>query len=340
VALSWLSALTAWNVTRSEALEEARRADARGDLVHALQGALDHLGRRPWSRDAARLAARCFSRLDRADDAEPYYRRAGELSLDDLHVRAYGLVRGNHRLRAIRAYEEILARWPDDVLALRRLAGVQMTQTDYKAALELADRLVRIREGAPIGYALRGTIEHERKNREEAVAAFERVLEVDPDLRMMPLPHRLFWSDLANDLMVLGRPGEAARLLTRALAREPDLPLMSLLGQAYDQDGNTAEAERCYRQAAEWDPKDFVARLHLGRHALHRGRLDEALAQLERATELAPRHVEALSLLALAYRGLGRPADADRVQERLRRARADEQAPPRPSNVPVPRYAL
>ncbi len=72
-----LSALTAWNVTRSEALEDARRADARGDHVHALQAALDYLDRRPWSRAAALIAARSFSLLDRPDAAEPYYQRAG-----------------------------------------------------------------------------------------------------------------------------------------------------------------------------------------------------------------------------------------------------------------------
>src|SRR5262249_9536445 len=73
VVLLGLSLLTAWNLTRSDALGEARRAEARGDLAEGLQRALDHLVRQPWSHEAALVAARCLSRLDYADEAEEYY---------------------------------------------------------------------------------------------------------------------------------------------------------------------------------------------------------------------------------------------------------------------------
>ena len=75
ILLTGLLALTAWNVTRSEALGQARRS-MRGELTTCLRYSLDHLERRPWSREAALLAARCLSRLDFADAAEPYYKRA------------------------------------------------------------------------------------------------------------------------------------------------------------------------------------------------------------------------------------------------------------------------
>src|SRR5262245_64743 len=81
VLLVSLLALTVWNVTRSEALADAHRSYVRGDLAACLGRALDHLARRPWSREASLLAGRCLSRLDYPDAAEPYYQRAGELSL-------------------------------------------------------------------------------------------------------------------------------------------------------------------------------------------------------------------------------------------------------------------
>jgi len=74
ILLTGLLALTAWNVTRSEALGQARQAYARGELTTCVRYSLDHLERRPWSREAALLAARCLSRLDFADAAEPYLR--------------------------------------------------------------------------------------------------------------------------------------------------------------------------------------------------------------------------------------------------------------------------
>src|SRR5581483_8054984 len=79
--LAGLGGLTGWNLTRSSALDEARRAYARVDLYAALQHALDHLDRQPWSREAALVAANCLSRLDYSDQAEAYYQRAGRLSL-------------------------------------------------------------------------------------------------------------------------------------------------------------------------------------------------------------------------------------------------------------------
>ena len=130
ILLTGLLGLTAWNVTRSEALTAGAQLYARGELTTCLRYSLDHLQRRPWSQEAALLAARCLSRLDFADAAEPYYERAGELDLNDLQTRAFGLVRGNHRQRAIQAYEQILARWPENVTALRRLAAVQLSENN------------------------------------------------------------------------------------------------------------------------------------------------------------------------------------------------------------------
>jgi tetratricopeptide (TPR) repeat protein len=163
VVLALLS-MTAWNLTCSDSLAQARLSYTRGELATGLQQALDHLDRRPWSRDAALLAALCLSRLDYADAAEPYYHRAGHLELSDLQTRAFGLVRGNHRQRAIEAYEEILARWPDNVTALRRLAAVQLSENNTPQLESLADRLIRIPSSAAIGYTLRGVVAHNDKN--------------------------------------------------------------------------------------------------------------------------------------------------------------------------------
>jgi hypothetical protein len=107
LVLGGLLILTAWHVTRSNALLEARRAYNQGNLVLSLQNALDFLNRQPWSSEAALLAARCLSRLDYAVEAEPYFERAGHLTLNDLQIRAYGLARGSRPEQAIPVYNEI-----------------------------------------------------------------------------------------------------------------------------------------------------------------------------------------------------------------------------------------
>ncbi|MFO0890859.1 MAG: tetratricopeptide repeat protein [Isosphaeraceae bacterium] len=313
-----LVALTGWNVTSSDALDQAQQAYVRGDLVGSLRRALDHLHRRPWSRQAALLAARCFSRLDYPELAEPYYRRSGPLSLDDLQVRAFGLVRGNHRRDAITAYEEILGRWPDNVTALRRLAAVQLSENNIPQLNGLAERLVKTPGGAAIGHTLRGVVAHNQHDHEGAVMAFEQVLALDPELRSMPLPRSLFWSHLAEGLIKLGRFDDAIRYLTAFLGGTSDAPLMITLGRAHLLAGSFPEAERCFKQAADWGPGNYVPWLQLGRLELQRQRLAEAERHLETARKLAPRQAEVLNALASAYRLLNRPADVARVRQLLK----------------------
>jgi tetratricopeptide (TPR) repeat protein len=339
ILLTGLLGLTAWNVTRSEALTQARGLYARADLTTCLRCSLDHLERRPWSTEAALLAARCLSRLDFADAAEPYYERAGELELNDLQTRAFGLVRGNHRQRAIQAYEQILAHWPENVTALRRLAAVQLSDYNAPQLEVLAERLINNPDGAAIGYTLRGIVAHQDKNHEGAVTALEKVLEVDPDLRMMPLPHKTFWNYLAENLIKSGRTNDVGRYLTRVLSEVPDTPLMNMLGQAYLLQGSLDEAERCFQQASEWEPNIYLPHYNLGKIELQRHRLEAARQHFEIARKLAPRQLDVLYSLLTVYRLLCRPADARRIDEAIsqRRARAK---PARNPRDPWPRYAL
>ena len=130
--LGGLGWLTYANATNSPAIVEAIEAEARGDYPAALRSATEHLDRRPWSDEATRIIARCLSRLDFAEQAEPYYRRARGLSVADLRYRAYGLTRLNLRDRALRAFDDVLTREPDDVASLRLKAGLLMSISRWK----------------------------------------------------------------------------------------------------------------------------------------------------------------------------------------------------------------
>lgn len=335
-----LAVATAWNLTRSGALDDARRAYALGDLPHSLQRALDHLDRRPWSRDAVLLAARCLSRLDYAEAAEPYYRRAGDLGLNDQQVRAYGLVRGNHRERAAKAYDEILKRWPDNITALRRLAAVELSRQNVPVLLSLSERLEEAPGGAAMGATLRGVVAHNDKAYEEAVRSFERVLEIDPELREMPLPKELFWNHFAVDLLACGRSDDVISHLSRVLETSRDVRLMSLLGSAYVQQGRAEDAERCFREVIEWQPRDYHARVNLGKLDLQRRRLDTAVSHLEKARTLTSRPADALYSLVVTYKLLGRPAEAAEAELALQALRDRPAKAHRSSSDPWPAYAL
>jgi tetratricopeptide (TPR) repeat protein len=345
--ISWVSfallpallGLSVWNVTRSAELLRARQAYARSELVSCLQRAQDHLQRRPWSREAKLLTARCLSQLDYANEAEPYYASAQPLDQNDLQIRAFGLVRGNHRQRAIEAYEEILARWPENVTALRRLAAVQLTVNNLPQLEALADRLIHTPGGMAMGYTLRGAVAHNEKNREGAIIAFTHVLEVDPDLRIMPLPRLVFWNYFADDLIKVGRLEDATRYLSKVVTETPNTELLNMLGQAYVLQGMLDEAERCYHEAINWEPDNYLAHARLGEIELQRQRPQEALKHLETAHNLAPRQLDLLFRLSSAYRLVQRPAEAMRIDTLAKEIHRQAKSIRNPKD-PWPPYAL
>jgi len=360
--LSALLALAGWQVAHSDALIEARAAfegrdpplrlhslwdkvreawrgaTSRGiaggpdrpNVQLALQRVLDHLNRRPRDPEAARLAAICLTRLDYADRAEPYYRTSragGVLSPDDDKARALGLARGNFREEAIAAFREIVDRRPDDVTALRSLATLYYSQARLKETLATAERLARAPGGAVAGYALMGIVYHDDHKFDQAIAAYEQVLALDPDLSGLSLPPTLFYTDLAQDLIDAGRPADARRHLERALSKGDDPVLVDLLGSAYRAEGRDAEAEGCWKKATDSDPKLFRPWLNLGNLALATDRPADAVAFLEKAHALGGGALEPTYLLGVAYGRVGRAADARRFQnkaEEIRRKAASD----------------
>ena len=129
-----------------------------------------------------------------------------------------------------------------------------------------------------------------------------------------PLSPDQFWTDLGLDLIIVGRYADARRYLGRALAQKDNPVLMTLMGEAYHKDSRLDEAEQCWQKAIEWEPKTARAWLDLGRLALNRGRLPEAIGFLERAARLAPEAYEPVYSLSLAYGRLGRNAEAERYR--------------------------
>lgn len=335
--LSSLIAATVWNVTRSSALAEAERAMSVGDLETCLARALDHLDRQPWSQQAALLAARCLSRLDRSEAAEPYYERAGRLSLADLQLRAYGIVRGPHPEKALAAYDEILAQSPQNVTALRRLAAVLLARNDSKALLDLATRLDHVPGGAVLAATIRGVVHHNDKSREEACADFEQVLKLDPLLKETPLARGLFYNHLAEDLVSSGRTDDARAYLEKAIQTAPDPSLLNWLGHIAFLKGDLDQADREFRRALELDPTLTAGLVNLAKVELQRKQTVQALEHLDQARAIAPRSYGVLYNLATVYRQLGRTAEADQIQESIRDLRGGAG---HDSSKPWPSHAL
>ena len=323
----------AYVAIRSEMLlRQGEAAFAHRQWSSALRSAEAELRLLPGSARGSSLAARCLTRLNRIDEAERHYRHAGSLGLEDLHARAMSLVRAQRPDEAAVVYEEILRRWPNDPTALRRLAAIRISRGKWSEALALAEPLIRDPKTEVVGLTLAATVHHNLAEFPSAIAAFQRVLELDPQLREMPLaPHSLFWEQLARDLIYEGRADEARGYLERGLAEGEDGVLLDLLGQTYQSENDLAQAERVWRRAIGVDPNHCDAWLSLGRLALQRKEPAEAARFLRRAAELSPQAVEPLYNLARAERLLGHDREADRIQTRLNELRRQKPPSPQPA---------
>jgi len=331
--LSSLAVLAGWLTVRSDSLTRAEQVAATAkspeELAESVRLAMEHLRRRPWSRGAALLAARGLSRLDYPDRAEAYYKKVRDLDLEDLHIRADAILRSNDRDRAREAFEGILKRWPEDVTAVRRLAGLHYSQMRYQPALDAAERLARIEGHEAEGYRLIGVVHHDTSNPEPAVAAFERVLSVDPQLRSIPPEgRRFFWYRYAQDLIAIGRASDARRVLEAWLSSSDDPPLRILLGKAALQMSDLDGAEAAWRTVVDNSPDLAAGWQELGRLELLKNRPEEALRLLQRAADLAPDNTETLYNLQSALLRLGRREEADEVGRRLDRLRQSRPGPP------------
>lgn len=318
-----------WSEWNAPELIKAETAYSRNDLLGALHAARSHLASRPYSNAAARIAALCLSRLGQAGEAETYYATLGKLDREDRHVRALAIVQANQRDQAIGAYQELLADHPDDILALRRMAAVQISQKLWADALKTAERLIAIPGGEVIGHTLAGVVHHDRLDTDSAVVEFDRVLAIDPEAKAMPLnPRSMFWADYGQDLLAVGRAIDAQKVLQQGLREGMNARMADLLGVAYYQQGAHEEAEHYWKEALRLQPNRGETLWRIGRLELQRGKPAEAIEPLKRAVELEPKSVGPAYSLSLAYRRLGRIDEAETLRKRAGQLRANSPPPP------------
>jgi tetratricopeptide (TPR) repeat protein len=329
-----LLGLTAWNLVDSGAVDQARTDYARKDFAAGLCKALDHLDRQPWSTEARHLAALCLSRLDFAAAAESFYRRSGALKHDEALVRAEGIMRANQRERAVQAFQDILARWPNDPTALQRLGGVLLTMERWDQAADAAAKLAQIPDRQLIGYTMLALACHHDANYTGAIEASEQVLRLDPELTSKWVVRETFLGQLAEDLAAVGRYPEARQQLERLLQSRDDPAAWAILGAVYRQEGRREEAKRCLEHSLSLNARLLSAWLGLARLALDQNAPEQAVQPLERARQLAPESYAVAFLLAQTYQRLGRSEEARGARARLDAIRKKAGSPSSGMNAP------
>jgi superkiller protein 3 len=154
-----------------------------------------------------------------------------------------------------------------------------------------------------------------------AVAAFKRVVELDPD-------YADAWFNMGNALARLGEMEQAREALGRFAAVNEERERLEALNsnlrvlrkgaEMHLLEGRLEEVEAEVSEAEEvWPGLTWTSRLR-GELLLARGRTDEALAKLREAAATNPADADEHLALAAAFRKAGDPEAADRHESLAR----------------------
>ncbi|MCE0497325.1 MAG: tetratricopeptide repeat protein [Methylacidiphilales bacterium] len=154
------------------------------------------------------------------------------------------------------------------------------------------------------GYSNLGMLSMGKGQVDEAIAWYEKGLEVSPNLALTR-------DNLGAALLKEGRVDEAVAQFQKALEIIPNYTDAHYnLGNAFAQKGRVDEAIDQYQKALELTPDDALAHNNLGNAFVQKGQVDEAVVQFQKALEINPNYAEAHDNLGNSLIQKGRGDDA------------------------------
>ena len=222
---------------------------------------------------------------------------------------------------AIALYQDVIARDPGHVVALRALRDVAADEKRWADAVPAQERLVAAvsaEERAAEQTALAGL--HYERGRARvaegdlvgAIAAFRDALRVQPDF----VPAAVV---LGDAYLQTGEPAQALRVWERAAEAQPALPLLSRIEHQRREEGRPTRMIALYQGAASRQPDNHAIALALGRVYFDLAMLDEAVEQLEKVEVRAPDLPVIHAYLGMVFEQRGQTAAAlDEYRRALR----------------------
>jgi len=188
-------------------------------------------------------------------------------------------------------------------------AEAAYTGRNYDEAVDLFAAYTRSSPDNPWGHYMHGLSSWKAGDPEQAIAAFDEALRLDPQ-------HRKSLLNSARVLLETARPREALERIERAMAIEPlSGEGLRMLGRARYELKQVPEAIDAYQRAIALDERDGWAMNNLGLIYIQQDRSDAALPILARAVELRSDSPVFQNNLGTALEGTGHFAAAGKAYE-------------------------
>lgn len=239
----------------------------------------------PDSSRALLMLARAHIQSGAPELARDYYARAIRADNSDAAISleyALFLIRAQSFDQAERVLQPILATQPRNASALKAMAQVKLSQQDWEAAQQLADRLQALEGEQVVADQIQGVALQGLEKYQESIAAFERAHEASP-AAARPM------AALVRTYLQMDRADEARSFLQSVLEVDADnVSAHALLGQLALLEGDNPAAERAFKAAVTAAPDNQIGYTSLVGLYVREGRYEEARTILEQGLKQTP----------------------------------------------------
>ncbi len=256
-------------------------------------------------------------------EAVHWYRKA--LSIDPAYaIAVFRLAQSElsdgRESAAKKSFESLLSRQPGHVAALAGLARIAIRQSDYRQAIELLGKALKLNPAAnqlryPLAQALRQTGQEQAAKKQLALAGQTRPPVADPVLAAVESLSRSSQLYLERGLALLraGKDSMAVAQIEKALALNPDdAYALATLGQALQLVDRISAAAAAFERALALGLDDSSVHFRYGLALESLGQQDQADQQYAAALLLDHGFREARLMLASSMMRVGRYTDAEK----------------------------
>lgn len=274
----------------------------------------------PDSSNAALMLAGAYENTGSAELAEENYLKAFQSSkLSSKYGIPYTqfLLRRKQPDRAEKILEDILSKYPNDLLAIRGLAQVKILKNDYAGAQELAEKVKNSNIQSTLNDEILGAISSSKNDLEGTITAYKRAhLKFPNDITPI--------NAIVNAYVKAGKISEALAFIQTTVKANPNNAETKLiLGQLLVSSGMTHDAINRFNEAIQLNPKLLASYQRLALAQVSVKQNSEAEKSINQGLKVAPNDFGLNITQASIYEATGQFEKAIKVYEKLIKDRPD-----------------